>query len=123
MLQNFVFFDGSIEAPTTTPVKSNELGLYANAGAMMLHVESNDVSATPSSINFAVEASLDLENKNKGVDNFYTVSVVNMTTFETSQAITGTGIYMVVFPGATRVRLKSTVAIDTKLKVYGITFE
>lgn len=116
-LQNFVFFDGP-----STATYSNVLALMPSAGAIIIHVETKTGTA-PSGINFQLEASSDVEVTRQGIDNYSVISVVNLGDFSTADAISAPGIYMAVFPAATRVRAKNTGTIDENLKVFGTVIE
>ena len=120
MISNsFVFFDGS----KSTEQISNECLTGNTSGAIMLTVEGNTPGATPGSISFQLEGSVDLEAKKKGIDNWFPISVVNMSDFSTAEEITSTGVFFTIYPGTNRIRCKSSVAIDPNLKVYASILE
>lgn len=120
MISNsFVFFDGS----KSTEQISNECITGNTSGGIMLTVEGNSPGATPGSISFQLEGCVDLEAKKKGVENWFPISVVNMSDFSTAEEITEQGIYFTIYPGTNRIRCKSSVAIDPNLKVYASILE
>lgn len=120
MISNsFVFFDGS----KSTEQISNECITGNTAGGIMLTVEGNSPGATPGSISFQLEGCVDLEAKKKGVDNWFPISVVNMSDFNTVEEVSSTGLFFGIFPGTNRIRCKSNVAIDPNLKVYASILE